>query len=365
MSLPAGKTYWRLLGADGALGGVRELGPGAMILRREYPGGGHPPYLVLPRPPLDEGEVAPLVPEGGALHEITRTAPEDAGRPAIRLFFDIDLPLPVAAGAGPPLGHGPAWSGLVGALTGAIGRWAAAHRRMLGATVNLMASSRGEVPEPTKISLHATCPGLLFRDMGAVRAAALEIRASLQSTHPWVAGAVDCIYKPNQGLRVLWSPKAGTARRKVPVTPISAFPESTVHEYGRPASSLPEEWGAPAAPPPEAGASLGPELTEGDVGEAVALANAQSPSDAPGTVWECVRVERRATGVMANLARRLPSGCPVCRGCVHDNDNAFLFISTKGGGRPPVRFFCWRAKNGGGQGSADLGTISPLPRGGL
>ena len=158
-----------------------------------------------------------------AFHEVTRTADQEWPLPQ-RLYFDIDAPADKWKHVD---GHSFEKS-TVDALLSAVSK--TFGERFTGDF--LVASSSNYID---KVSLHVTFPLLCFRQYESLKRAASVVTAQLPTQ---IAQTIDMLYKKNCCLRLLYSTKICTSRRKIPVG--SGWPSdralalacSTIHTYG-------------------------------------------------------------------------------------------------------------------------------------
>lgn len=333
------RQYFRLAEALAAVGALGEC-----LVRVETPERSH--YEIHADPAALAGAV--LAAGGRATyHEITRVS-TDPYPPLQRLYFDFDLPRERWGERGGREAEAEALRELGAAVRG----WALAAG--LPPPQELAATSSDYV---TKVSLHVTYPEICFREHTAMKRLALELRGALPG---WVAGALDILYKRNQGLRLTWSRKPGAppSRQKRPLAGPwppgegPALAAGTVHAYGgsaaAPADHLaprPPEFAPIAAADP---GNLHRLLAALEAAERAAAAETGGTPPPPGGAYRERGTRWTERGSVTSLLRTAPSCCCICRR-THDSENPMI-CGTNG----HYRLSCPRAAAGGGPRSAPL-----------
>jgi hypothetical protein len=160
--------------------------------------------------------------EKEAFHEVTRM-PCDNFCPVQRLYFDIDLASKNWGNRSPRDLENIA----IEQIKAGVKTWL--DNNNMNPHSALVASSSDY---ETKVSLHIVFPTLCFKYNTKVKSLAMYVKDRCE---PWLANAIDTLYKPHQGLRLLGSRKCGTDRFKIihsgPWPKNEPTYASTIHVY--------------------------------------------------------------------------------------------------------------------------------------
>ena len=272
-----------------------------------------------------------------SFHEITRIA-VNKFPPVQSLYFDIDAPISI-------------WNNMSGKVIENIilveiikhvKEWASSVK--VSMCNEYVATSSDYL---TKVSLHIVFPILQFKNHFALGQVARLIRNQMQ---PWISNCIDLLYKKNQGLRLMYSNKLGTDRKKQPfginwpTNPIETLLKSTIHRYDLEAGYVLDSYApAPLLNTPLCISNIGlinKILHELENAEKTVASEEHTESPPLGGVYVEHNTKRYDSGrVLIELRRKFPSTCIVCRR-VHMSENAYI-VSFKG----VYKLRCYRSES--------------------